>query len=265
VRSALGLLEAADEPLRLEALAERLGVSKFYLHRQFKEHVGMTPRQYVESLRMKKTRDQLSESASVTRAVHHAGYSSGSRFYARSGALGMSPTSVRRRGAGQTIRYTSRRTSLGQLLVAATAEGVCAVSLGNDSDTLEQQLKQRFSQADFATADARVRLYARRIAAWVEQGRTPPPIPLDLLATRFQLRVYEVLQSIPPGTTLSYQELASRLGLSHGARAVGRACAENPVALLIPCHRVTRKDGGLGGYRWGLEQKQKLLARERNR
>lgn len=261
VARARRLLEQAETRLPLAELALQLGTSKFHLHRLFKRHTGFTPRQYAAAHRLSKARRQLVRGQEVTRAIHEAGYSSPSRFYADSGALGMPASKLRARGAGQALRFAHATSKLGNVLVATTQRGVCWVALGSDRSALERELIEHFARASSVAADRRVRALARQVASWIDAGQGPE-LPLDLLGTSFQLRVWKALRDTPPGSTLSYGELAEKLGMPGAARAVGKACGDNTVAVLVPCHRVLRKDGSLGGYRWGLERKRALLERE---
>lgn len=262
IAAARQLIETDATSVTLDELANRLGTSKYHLHRQFKQATGMTPRQYAAALRLERARRGLLDGAPVTAALYAAGYGSSGRFYAESGALGMSAGSLARAGRGETIRALVRTSSLGHVLVAATARGICWVALGEDAAALEAELHQRFSQANFALPNRELRGYCRQILGWIERGEVAADLPLDLVGTRFQLRVWEELRRLPAGSTTSYGELAKQLAHPGAARAVGTAAGKNPVALLVPCHRMLRNDGALGGYRWGLERKQALLERE---
>lgn len=262
IEHALQLLEQADSSPALDELAQTLGLSKSHLHRVFKQATGMTPHQYVAALRLAKARERLEQGASVTEAIYDAGYSSSSRFYADSPALGLSPSDLRRFGAGRTIGFTASMSSLGCVLCAATDRGLCWVALGDDSAELERELRRRFAKANVVRDDETVQSLAQVVVAWIEQQPPSSSVPLDLLGTRFQLRVWQALRALAPGQTVTYGELASQLGVPGAARAVGTACGQNPVAVVVPCHRVIRHDGELGGYRWGLERKRELLRRE---
>lgn len=262
VRTARKLIEADATPVALSDLASRLGTSKYHLHRQFKKATGMTPRQYAAALRLERARRGLFEGEPVTEALYAAGYGSSGRFYAESGALGMPASSLARKGRGETIRSLVHTSSLGQVLIAATARGVCWVAFGESSQELEAELRGYFSEAQFAPSNRELKGYCRRVLSWIERGEIAADIPLHLVGTRFQLKVWEELQRLPPGRTTSYGELAKQLERPGAARAVGTAAGKNPVALLVPCHRLLRNDGGLGGYRWGVDRKQVLLERE---
>jgi len=262
VLAARRLIEADAAPVPLDELAQRLGTSKYHLQRQFKQETGMTPQQYGAALRLERARKGLLEGASVTEAMYAAGYGSSGRFYAESAALGMPAAALARGARGETIRMLVGASSLGQVLVAATARGVCWVALGNDAAKLEAELWQHFTEARPAPPNRALRAHVRRILGWIERGEVADDLPLDLVGTRFQLRVWEELRRLPPGKTASYGELARKLEHPGAARAVGTAAGKNPVALLVPCHRLLRNDGAMGGYRWGVERKRTLLERE---
>lgn len=258
-------IEAAEEPPSLDALAADAGLSPFYMHRLFKKVTGLTPRDYAAAHRLTRVGEELREGASVTEAIHGAGYSSSSRFYeAESRALGMLPSEVRRGGEGVEVRVLVRRCSLGRVLVAASARGLCAVSFGDDEPSLRAALAERFPRATVLPADVALRALARRVVEVVDQGGVAADLPLDLVGTAFQQRVWRALREVPAGRTTTYAAIAERIGSPRAVRAVGTACGQNPVAVVVPCHRVLRGDGALGGYRWGLERKRALLDRERS-
>ncbi|HEX7978232.1 MAG TPA: methylated-DNA--[protein]-cysteine S-methyltransferase [Gemmatimonadaceae bacterium] len=252
-----------DEPLPLARLAREAGVSPTHLQRTFTRIVGLSPKQYQEQRRVGALKSALRDGRTVSSATYEAGFASGRRVYeAADDALGMTPGAYRRRGVGVTIHYTVVRTSLGLLLVAVTARGICSVSLGDDEQALVESLRAEYPAAELARAtDADDRL-VDAVVAHVEGTARATDLPLDLQATAFQWQVWRALQRIPEGATRSYQEIARELGHPSAARAVARACASNRIAVLIPCHRVVRGDGGLGGYRWGMARKAALLARE---
>jgi AraC family transcriptional regulator of adaptative response/methylated-DNA-[protein]-cysteine methyltransferase len=252
-----------DEPLPLVRLAREAGVSPAHLQRTFTRIVGLSPKQYQEQCRVGALKSALRDGRTVSSATYEAGFASGRRVYeAADDALGMTPGAYRRRGVGVTIHYTLVRTSLGLLLVAVTERGICSVSLGDDEEALVGALHAEYPAAELARAtDADDRL-VDAVVAHVEGRARREDLPLDLRATAFQWQVWRALQRIPEGATRSYQEIARELGQPSAARAVARACASNRVAVLIPCHRVVRGDGGLGGYRWGVARKVALLARE---
>ena len=253
----------ADEPLPLERLAREAGVSPAHLQRTFTRVVGLSPRQYQEQRRVDVLKSALREGRTVSHATYEAGFASGRRVYETAAdALGMTPGTYRRRGTGETIHYTAVATSLGLLLVAVTERGVCSVSLGDDEETLVAALRAEYPAAELSrTTDANDRL-VDAVVAHVEGRAEVDELPLDVRATAFQWQVWRALQRIPEGATRSYQAIAEELGRPTAARAVARACASNRVAVLIPCHRVVRGDGALGGYRWGIARKATLLARE---
>ena len=252
-----------DEPLPLARLAREAGVSAAHLQRTFTRIVGLSPKQYQEQRRVGALKSALRDGRTVSSATYEAGFASGRRVYeAADDALGMTPGAYRRRGVGVTIHYTVVRTSLGLLLVAVTERGICSVALGEDEVALVESLRAEYPAAELARAtDASDRL-VDAVVAHVEGRARATDLPLDLKATAFQWQVWRALQRIPEGATRSYQEIARELGHPSAARAVARACASNRIAVLIPCHRVVRGDGALGGYRWGVARKAALLARE---
>jgi AraC family transcriptional regulator of adaptative response/methylated-DNA-[protein]-cysteine methyltransferase len=252
-----------DEPLALARLASEAGVSPAHLQRTFTRVVGLSPKQYQEQRRLGALKSALREGRTVSSATYEAGFGTGRRVYeAADDALGMTPGTYRRRGIGVIIHYTVVPVSLGLLLVAVTERGICSVSLGDDEASLVTALRAELPAAELVRAsDARDRL-VDAVVAHVEGTTRGEELPLDVRATAFQWQVWRALQRIPEGATRSYQEIARELGQPSAARAVARACASNRVAVLIPCHRVVRGDGGLGGYRWGVARKAALLARE---
>jgi AraC family transcriptional regulator of adaptative response/methylated-DNA-[protein]-cysteine methyltransferase len=256
----------ADEPLPLARLAGDAGVSPAHLQRTFTRVVGLSPKQYQEQRRVGALKNALRDGRTVSSATYEAGFASGRRVYeAADEALGMTPGAYRRRGTGIAIHYTAVPTSLGLLLVAVTERGVCSVSLGDDEASLVAALRSEFPAAELVRAtDAQDRL-VDTVVAHVEGKASAAELPLDVKATAFQWQVWRALQRIPEGATRSYQAIAQELGRPTAARAVARACASNRIAVLIPCHRVVRGDGGLGGYRWGIARKAALLAREGTR
>jgi AraC family transcriptional regulator, regulatory protein of adaptative response / methylated-DNA-[protein]-cysteine methyltransferase len=252
---ACGALEA-DPNLSLAQLADHVGLSRFHLQRRFKARIGMTPKQYAQGVRRGLLGVELRRGRGVTEALHAAGYSSPSQTC---GALGMTASEYKSGAPNRSIAYAQRPCALGELLVAWTERGVCAVELGFPGHDLLASLRARFPAATLLAADAAVLVDA--VVAAVE-GKPGEQLPLDLQGTTFQRRVWHELQSIAHGSTLTYSELAHRLGSPAAARAVAAACAANPLAVLVPCHRVVGKDGALRGYRWGLELKRALLQRE---
>jgi len=269
VARARAILDAAGgESVTLDQLAREVGMSPGHLQRRFRQAMGLSPREYVEQLRLAKLRRGLRGEESVSRAVYEAGFGSGSRVYERSTALlGMTPGEYRREGEGLVIRFTVVSSPLGRLLIAVTDRGVCAVSIGDSEAGLVRSLEGEFPRADLRRvddgADDWLAAQVQLVAAELEHpGRSAAPIPLDLRGTAFQYRVWQALISIPPGATRSYTEVARAIGEPAAVRAVARACGANRVAILVPCHRVIRSDGSLGGYRWGLPRKAELLRRE---
>jgi AraC family transcriptional regulator, regulatory protein of adaptative response / methylated-DNA-[protein]-cysteine methyltransferase len=266
VRRACRLLDEADdgEPLKLADLAQRLGVSAFHLQRTFKRVMGISPRQYVTARRFGSFKQLVREGESVTNALYDSGFNSSSRVYEHAVAeLGMTPATYGRGGRGVQIDYTIVASPLGRLLVAVTARGVCAVRMGDTDAELENDLRREFPAGIIERDDASLRETVKKVLQQLTDSEPHFDLPLDIRATAFQRQVWEKLRAIPYGETVSYGELAKALGKPGAVRAVGRACATNPVALVIPCHRVVREDKTLGGYRWGLQRKQKLLDLER--
>ncbi len=256
-------IENAEAPPSLAELAARAGLSRHHLHRVFKAITGLTPRDYAAAHRARRLRDELGRSASITDAILDAGYPSTGRFYAHSTeVLGMTPTTWRAGGAGTDIRFAIGQSTLGAILVAASPRGVCAIALGDDPEQLARDLQNRFPHARLIGAERDFEDWVARVVGFVEAPGSGLELPLDIRGTAFQQRVWQALRAIPPGTTLSYTELARRLGVPQSCRAVASACAANPLALVIPCHRVVRSDGGLAGYRWGVERKGELIKRE---
>jgi AraC family transcriptional regulator of adaptative response/methylated-DNA-[protein]-cysteine methyltransferase len=247
----------------LDGLGAALGVSPGHLQRQFKRATGLSPRQYAEARRAGRVKAELAEGAQVADALYGAGYGSSSRLYEKSDReLGMTPATWRRGGAGERVDFTVVPSKLGRLLVAATDRGVCQILLGDDDRTLEAELRQALPAARIGRDSGRLGPWVERAVAYLA-GREPHlDLPLDLRATAFQRQVWEALRAIPRGETRSYAEIAQAIGRPKAVRAVGTACGSNPVAVVVPCHRVTRGDGDLGGYRWGPERKAKLLAME---
>ena len=248
----------------LQELGERFLISPFHLQRSFKAGAGITPRQFADSLRLEDFKAQVRGGERITDAIHAVGYGSSSRLYERSDEkLGMTPSTYRKGGSGMTIFYSAVSCPLGWLLVAATERGVCKVSLGDAPQPLIEHLAAEFPAAERLRDDDGVGYWSGRIIAYLEGWQPDINLPLDLRATAFQLKVWRELQAIPLGETRSYSEVAAAIGQPSASRAVANACARNPVALVIPCHRIIRADKGLGGYRWGIERKRALLERER--
>lgn len=258
-------LDRGEPPPTLAALAAQAGCSPFHLQRVFRQHSGLSPAAYARARRAERLARALPQAPSITAAVQDAGYGAAGRFYAEAaGRLGMAPRRWRAGGAGETIHFALARCSLGELLVAATPRGLCALWLGDAPGPLLDTLQRRFHRATLVGDDPGFATTVARAIGLVEApaAAPPPALPLDVRGTVFQERVWAALRGIPPGHTLSYGELAARLGCPRAVRAVATACAANPVAVAIPCHRVVRQGGELAGYRWGLARKQALLARE---
>jgi AraC family transcriptional regulator of adaptative response/methylated-DNA-[protein]-cysteine methyltransferase len=266
VARACRLIETADEEPDLDSLAREAGMSRFHFHRVFKAHTGITPKAYFAARRAERVKRELASAASVTDAMYDAGFNSSGRFYAASkGMLGMAPTAFRAGGSGETIQFAVAGCSLGAILVASTGKGICAILMGDDPDALVRDLQDRFPRAELRGGDDGFERTVATVVGFVESPGIGLDLPLDVRGTAFQQRVWQALREIPPGQTVSYAELAERVGLPAGARAVAGACAANPVAVAIPCHRVVRNDGSISGYRWGIERKQALLEREGSR
>ena len=263
IRLACRYLSRADAPMTLAALARRVGGSPFHLQRNFKRLVGLTPREFAEARRFDTVKRELRGQPDVTTAFTAAGYGSSSRFYERAvPRLGMSPMRYRAGGTGEEIRYAVVPSPLGRVLVAATTRGVCAVSLGDAEADLIERLDEEFPHARLTEDASALREWTHQVVDHLA-GRLPVlDLPLDIRATAFQWRVWMALRTIPRGETRTYAQVAASIGQPGSARAVARACATNPVALTVPCHRVVPAAGGVGGYRWGASRKQALLARE---
>lgn len=256
-------IEAGEAMPVLAALAQAAGLSPHHFHRVFTKALGVTPRAYGAAARARRLRHGLAGAASVTEACYDAGFGSSGRFYAEApAALGMTPGAYRKGGAGAEIRFAVGPCSLGEVLVAATEVGVCAILLGDNPDTLVRDLERRFANARLIGADEAFETLVAKAVGLVERPAAPVELPLDIRGTAFQRRVWEALRAIPAGQTRSYGEVAAGLGVPAAVRAVAGACAANPLAVAIPCHRVVRLGGGLSGYRWGIERKRALLARE---
>lgn len=254
-----------DQPVTLEVLSEETGVSPFHLQRTFKRLVGVTPRQYGDACRVREFKSRVRDGASVTGAMYDSGFGSSRGLYERADArLGMTPGTYRRGGDGMRIKYTLAESPFGWLLVAGTEKGVCSVKLGGSRSELESLLKDEFSAADVRRDDRSLREWREVLVKHLDGKHPHIDLPLDVRATAFQCRVWQALRAIPYGETRSYGEVAKGIGRPSAVRAVARACATNPVALVVPCHRVVRGDDSLGGYRWGVDRKKALLARERN-
>ncbi|OZI47379.1 bifunctional transcriptional regulator/O6-methylguanine-DNA methyltransferase [Bordetella genomosp. 5] len=263
VAQACRLIDASDEIPSLARLAQRAGMSPYHFHRVFKAVTGLTPKAYAAAQQARRVREQLADAGTVTDAIYASGFNSNSRFYASSKErLGMTPRAYKAGGANQEIRFAVAQCSLGALLVAASEAGICAIQLGDDPDALVRSLQDRFPRAALIGADAAFETVVARVVGLVEAPALGASLPLDVRGTAFQERVWQALREIPAGRTVTYADIARRIGAPGAVRAVAQACGANPVAVAIPCHRVVRTDGGLSGYRWGVARKLELLRRE---
>ena len=255
--------EHLDERITLTNLAAHAGLSRFHLQRKFKAALGLSPREYADACRARLLKRHLRGAPSVTAAIYDAGYGSSSRVYERAGALGMTPAVYRKGGQDARIDFVTTASPLGRMLVAATERGVCAIQFGDSDESLEAALHREFPAARIRRNRATLRRWKDAVLHHLRGPEVPLELPLDIRATAFQRRVWDHLRAIPAGSTESYSQVAAALGAPKAARAVARACATNPVAIAIPCHRVVREDGHPGGYRWGVDRKQALLAHEK--
>ncbi len=257
------IIEEAETPPSLEELAGAVGLSKYHFHRLFKKITGITPKQYASEIRAGRVRDELQKEPAVTDAIYNAGFESSSRFYETAGAsLGMKPREYSSGGAGQSIRYAIVQSYLGWVLIASTAQGICRIDFDDSPQPLRDRLQSSFPQADLQAGDAGFEEIVRRVLRFLERPQKGLELPLDIQGTAFQQRVWSALREIPAGSTASYAEVAARIGRPSASRAVAGACAANKIAVAVPCHRVVRSDGGLGGYRWGLARKRQILQQE---
>jgi AraC family transcriptional regulator of adaptative response/methylated-DNA-[protein]-cysteine methyltransferase len=261
VRAACARIDR-DGDAPLASLAAEAGFSPSHFQKCFKRIVGVSPKQYAIERRLARAERHLGNGLSVTDAMLDAGFGSSSRFYASRRGRAIAPHRAKRAAAGLAIRYVTVPSALGPLLVAATDRGICAIEFGESHAALAAVVRERYARADLRPADPALRRWARSIAALVAHPNAAPEVPLDVQGTSFQRRVWKALQTLPPGTTTTYSALASRIGHPTAVRAVARACATNPAALVVPCHRVVGKDGSLTGYRWGIERKAALLESE---
>jgi AraC family transcriptional regulator of adaptative response/methylated-DNA-[protein]-cysteine methyltransferase len=258
------LIEAdLEEPVSLAALSDKIGLSPFHLQRIFKRALGVSPREYADVCRFRAFKQQLKQGPSATAAVYAAGYGSNSRAYERTAArLGMTPTRYRRGGNQIRIHYLTTKCTLGQMLVAATDKGICMISFGDSVSALEHSLREEFPAATIQHGGTKLCVWTRSILRHLNGHQPRLDLSLDVRATAFQSRVWTALRSIPYGETRSYKQIAKTISRPKAVRAVARACATNPTAVLVPCHRVVRKNGDLAGYRWGLQRKRQLLTKE---
>jgi AraC family transcriptional regulator of adaptative response/methylated-DNA-[protein]-cysteine methyltransferase len=263
VADACRRIEQSEEEPSLAELADAAGRSAGYFHRVFKAITGLTPKDYAAAHRAAKVRQGLEDGASVTAAIYDAGFNSSGRFYEKStGMLGMTPTRYRAGGANEDIRFAVGETTLGAILVASSRKGVASILLGDDPDALVRDLQDRFPKARLIGGDRDYEALVSRVVGFVEAPQLGLDLPLDVRGTAFQQRVWQALRDIPVGGTVSYAEIAERIGTPKATRAIAAACAANAHAVAIPCHRVIRKDGALSGYAWGAERKRALLHRE---
>ena len=263
VVQACRMIDTADSPPTLDQLAQRLGVSPFHFHRQFKTIIGMTPKAYASAKQAEKMRVALDANPTVTASIYDAGYGSASRFYEKADTvLGMTAQQFRAKGNGTTISFAVGQSSLGAVLVARTERGVCAILLGDDPQALVHDLQDRFPKAQLVGGDAGFERDVAKVISLIEHPSGMFDLPLDVQGTVFQQKVWNALRCIPAGKTASYRQIAQAIGEPKAMRAVAQACGANKIAVAIPCHRVVRLDGSLSGYRWGVNRKRELLRRE---
>jgi AraC family transcriptional regulator, regulatory protein of adaptative response / methylated-DNA-[protein]-cysteine methyltransferase len=265
ITAACRMIAEAEEPPTLEALAAATGISPFHFHRVFKKATGLTPKAYAAAHRTARLRKRLAAGERVTAAIYAAGFNSTGRFYETSNeVLGMTPRAFREGAPHTDIKFAIGVCSLGAILVARSKKGICAILLGDDPDALAADIQDLFPKANLIGGDVDFDALVAKVVGFVEAPKLGLDLPLDIRGTAFQQRVWQALRKIPAGETASYVEIARRIGAPAAARAVARACAENAIAVAIPCHRVVRNDGALSGYRWGVARKRALLAKERD-
>jgi AraC family transcriptional regulator, regulatory protein of adaptative response / methylated-DNA-[protein]-cysteine methyltransferase len=263
VTRACRYIETQESMPDLDTLSAVAGMSRFHFHRVFKLITGITPKAYAEAHRASKIREALTHNSTVTQAIYDSGFNANSRFYSKSSdVLGMKPALFRRGGSGETIRFATGECSLGSILVATTTKGICAILLGDEPEVLLHDLQRRFARATLVGGDAEFENLVATVVGFIEAPQLGLDLPLDIRGTAFQQRVWQALLKIPAGTKSSYRDVAASLGMPKATRAVASAIAANAIAVAIPCHRVVRSDGGLSGYRWGVERKRALLQRE---
>jgi AraC family transcriptional regulator of adaptative response/methylated-DNA-[protein]-cysteine methyltransferase len=259
-------IESSDYIPTLDELSQQVNLSPFHLQREFKKVLGITPRNYADALRQLRFKKALKTGDDIALATYDAGYGSSSRLYEESSRfLGMTPKAYKQDGKGQKIYYSVVKCPLGLLLLAATNKGICAVRIGDSQKDLVDELKNEFKNADINETNSELSEWPQMLINYLAGSTSWPRLPFDVKATAFQRKVWEHLRTIPEGQTMHYSEIASAIGQPKATRAVARACATNPVAIVIPCHRVVPKTGGVGGYRWGPERKKKLLAMEKQK
>ena len=263
IARACRLIEKSDEIPQLANLAGAAGLSPGYFHRVFKRITGVTPKDYAAAHRADKVRAKLGRSNTVTEAIYDAGFNSNGRFYEKSAEmLGMTPSDYRAGGANAEIRFAVGQCTLGAILVAKSEKGVCSIQLGSDPEALVHDLQDRFPRAQLIGGDAEFEKLVAQVVGFIEAPGIGFDLPLDVRGTAFQQRVWAALRAIPAGTTVTYSEIARRIGTPNAVRAVAGACAANRLAVAIPCHRVVKADGSISGYRWGISRKKKLIERE---
>jgi AraC family transcriptional regulator of adaptative response/methylated-DNA-[protein]-cysteine methyltransferase len=264
VARACRLIETSETPPSLDTLAAAVGKSPFHFHRLFKAETGLTPKAYSSAYRARRLREELSSpDTTITNAIYDSGFNSNSRFYeASEQLLGMRARDYRAGGAGAVIRFAVGQCSLGAILVAQSQRGICAILLGDDPDQLVRDLQDQFPKAEIIGCDGDFEQLIAQVVGFIETPSIGLHLPLDVQGTAFQERVWRALCEIPPGVTVSYTDIAERIGSPKAVRAVAQACANNHIAVAIPCHRVVRRDGDLAGYRWGVDRKRELLRRE---
>lgn len=265
VERACELIAASAEPVKVDGLAERLDISRYHLQKLFKQFLGMSPKQYIKAIRARNLSAALVSEPSVTRAFLDAGYDSSSAYYADSASrLGMSARSYQRQGEGMDIHYAFGSSRFGKIVVATTDRGICAILFGDSQKQLREDLEDRFSRASLHHDRQAMQALVEEVVAGIENPSLAESLPLDVQGTAFQEKVWAALREIAPGSTASYSEVAMRIGQPSAARAVARACGANPVAVLVPCHRVVGASGKITGYRWGVDRKRRLLDHEDN-
>lgn len=266
IEKACAYIQEAENLPSLEDVARHIGLSPSGLQRLFSEKMGISPRSFGDAVRQKKLREALKSGEAVTSALYGSGFGSSSRLYEFAKLhLGMTPRNYQRGGEGKLIQYTVVNSSLGALILGATENGLCLVRLGEDKNKLERELLSEFPKAEIIQADKNLQAWAEALVNYLDGSAPWPLLPYDLRATAFQRKVWEWLRTIPSGETYNYADVAEAIGAPKAARAVARACASNPVALIIPCHRIVPKSGGVGGYRWNPKRKEKLLALEKGK
>jgi AraC family transcriptional regulator of adaptative response/methylated-DNA-[protein]-cysteine methyltransferase len=257
------LIERSDETPSLEKLANFAGMSVYHFHRTFKAVTGLTPKEFAEAHRSNRVRSSLERSNTVTDAIYDAGFNSNSRFYESSNkVLGMTPSRFRDGGTDTDIYFAIGQCSLGSILAAQSNKGVCSILIGDDPEVLVRDLEKQFPKANLIGNESGYEQLVAKVVALIEQPGLGLDLPLDIRGTAFQQRVWKALRQIPPGSTASYTDIATKIGMPKAVRAVAQACSANELAVAIPCHRVVRNDGSLSGYRWGVERKRALLERE---